>query len=214
MLTFVLPPEIGERVTLVIESFLALSFVVLMVSDSVPVTSDSSPLLTKFLLISMVEIGCALISNCISLNLYRKYPMPQWVRVVFLHYLARCLCIKTGHPRDNINTKKRKGGLTDPLVEARKLSGAKLLGSPTGPATKNCVIPHRVNQDTTAMLTEGLSELAQFEINKEEHQANRHFWIFVSRVVDRLLLLLFSIAFIFSSCVIFAQVPDHYNLLI
>ncbi|XP_073240795.1 neuronal acetylcholine receptor subunit alpha-10-like isoform X3 [Porites lutea] len=214
VLTFVLPPEIGERVTLVIESFLALSFVVLMVSDSVPVTSDSSPLLTKFLLISMVEIGCALISNCISLNLYRKYPMPQWVRVVFLHYLARCLCIKTGHPRDNINTKKRKGGLTDPLVEARKLSGAKLLGSPTGSAVKNCVIPHRANQDTTTLLTEGLSELAQFEINKDEHQANRHFWIFVSRVVDRLLLLLFSIAFVFSSCVIFAQVPDHYNLLI
>ena len=185
-----------------------------MVSDSVPVTSDSSPLLTKFLLISMVEIGCALISNCVSLNLYRKYPMPQWVRVVFLHYLARCLCIKTEHPRGNVNTKKRKGGLTDPLVEARKLSGAKMVSSPTGSAVINCAIPHRANHDTTTMLAEGLSELAKFEINKDEHQANRHFWIFVSRVVDRLFLLLFSIAFVFSSCIIFAQVPDHFNLLI
>ena len=58
VLTFVLPPEIGERVTLVIESFLALSFVVLMVSDSVPVTSDNAPLITKFL--NMENFGLTL----------------------------------------------------------------------------------------------------------------------------------------------------------
>ena len=212
MLTFVLPPEIGERVTLVIESFLALSFVVLMVSDNVPVTSDSSPLITKFLLISMMEIGAALIANCISLNLYRKYEMPQWVRVVFLHYLARCLCINSGHPKDNINARQHNERRTDPLLEARKLSGTKPLGSPTG--STNCTVAHRANKDTTTKLVEGLAELAQFGINQDEHQANRDFWIFVSRLVDRLFLLLFSIAFVFSSCVIFAQVPDHFNLLL
>lgn len=212
VLTFVLPPEIGERVTLVIESFLALSFVVLMVSDNVPVTSDSSPLITKFLLISMIEIGGALIANCISLNLYRKYEMPQWVRVVFLHYLARCLCINSGQPKDSINAhgQKRK----DPIIEARKLTGTTPLGSSLGPSPTHCAVVHRTNQDSTSKLAEGLAELAQCELNQEEHQKNRFFWIFVSRVVDRLFLLLFSIAFVFSSCIIFAQVPDHYNLLL
>lgn len=214
ILTFVLPPEIGERVTLVIESFLALSFVVLMVSDNVPVTSDSSPLITKFLLISMIEIGGALIANCVSLNLYRKYEMPQWVRVVFLHYLARCLCINSGQPRDSIKAKQRKERAPDPFIDVTKLSGTKPLGSSSGPSPTHFKIPNRTHQDNASKLAEGLSDLVKIEINHEQTQANRFFWIFVSRVVDRLFLLAFSIAFVVSACVIFAQVPDHYNLLL
>lgn len=220
VLTFVLPPEIGERVTLVIESFLALSFVVLMVSDNVPVTSDSSPLLTKFLLISMCEIGGALIANCISLNLYRKYEMPQWVRVVFLHYLTRMLCIDSGQPREKIERQlpRATGQSADVMVlEAKKLSGTKPLGSPGG--NSFCTSPHyaimqRANQEASSKLADELAQLAQCEITHEENRANRNFWIFVSRVVDRLFLLVFSIAFVCSSCAIFAQVPDHYNLLL
>ena len=220
VLTFVLPPEIGERVTLVIESFLALSFVILMVSDSVPVTSDNSPLLTKFLLISMCQIGGALVANCISLNLYKKYEMPQWVRVVFLHYLARILCINSGQPRERIERQPIRvpGRSADLMVlEARKLSGTKPLGSPGGNSlsspTHHPVI-QRANQDSTSKIADGLTELAHCEMVHDEHIANRNFWIFVSRVVDRLFLLAFSIAFVCSSCAIFAQVPDHYNLLL
>lgn len=220
VLTFVLPPEIGERVTLVIESFLALSFVVLMVSDSVPVTSDNSPLITKFLLISMCQIGGALIANCISLNLYKKYQMPQWVRVVFLHYLARCLCINSGQPKDKIGRQPHRvpGRPADLMVlEARKLSGTKPLGSPGGHSlsspSHHAAFPQS-NQDNTSKITDGLADLAQIEIRHDQHIANRQFWIFVSRVVDRVFLLMFSIAFVCSSCAIFAQVPDHYNLLL
>lgn len=220
VLTFVLPPEIGERVTLVIESFLALSFVVLMVSDSVPVTSDSAPLITKFLLISMCQIGAALIANCISLNLYKKYEMPQWVRVVFLHYLARMLCINSGQPRERIERQPPRvpGRSADLMVlDERKLSGAKPLGSPGGNSLSSPThhaAMHRANQDSISKIADGLAELAQCEITHDDHIANRNFWIFVSRVVDRLFLLVFSIAFVCSSCAIFAQVPDHYNLLL
>lgn len=222
ILTFVLPPEIGERVTLVIESFLALSFVVLMVSDSVPVTSDGAPLITKFLLISMCQIGAALIANCISLNLYKKYEMPQWVRVVFLHYLARMLCINSGQPRERIERQLPRVPVpsrsADILVlEARKLSGTKPLESADGNSLSSPThhaVMQRANRDTTSKIAEGLAELAQCEINHDEHMADRDFWIFVSRVVDRLFLLVFSIAFVCSSCAIFAQVPDHYNLLL
>lgn len=214
ILTFVLPPEIGERVTLVIESFLALSFVVLMVSDNVPVTSDSSPLITKFLIISMIEIGGALIANCVSLNLHRKYEMPQWVRVVFLHFLARCLCINSGQPREGINAKKGKDREADPFLDAIKLSEAKPLGSPSGPSPSHLKIPNRTHQDNSSILAEEVSQLANLELTHEQNQENRFFWIFVSRVVDRLFLVIFSITFVVSSCVIFAQVPDHYNLLL
>ena len=220
VLTFVLPPDIGERVTLVIESFLALSFVVLMVSDNVPVTSDSTPLLTKFLIISMCQIGGALVANCISLNLYRKYEMPQWVRVVFLHYLARCLCINSGQPKERIERHQQRVPSRSAdlmVIEAKKLSGTKPLGSPGGHSLSSpthSAVMRRAYQDNASKIADGLAELAQFEIKHDEHIANRNFWIFVSRVVDRLFLLAFSIAFVCSSCMIFSQVPDHYNLLL
>lgn len=107
VLTFAFPPEFGERVTLVIESFLAMSVVILNVSDSIPVTSDATPIIVKILLAAMFQIGGALVANCISLNCYKKTEMPQWVRVFFLHYLARMLCIDTGHPKANVRSTRR-----------------------------------------------------------------------------------------------------------
>ena len=107
VLTFAFPPESGERVTLVIESFLAMSVVILNVSDSIPVTSDATPIIVKILLAAMFQIGGTLVANCISLNSYKKTEMPQWVRVFFLHYLARMLCINTGHPKANVRSTRR-----------------------------------------------------------------------------------------------------------
>ena len=107
VLTFAFPPEFGERITLVIESFLAMSVVILTVSDSIPVTSDATPIIVKILLAAMFQIGAALVANCISLNCYKKTEMPQWVRVFFLHFLARMLCMSTGYPRANVRSRRR-----------------------------------------------------------------------------------------------------------
>lgn len=107
VLTFAFPPECGERVTLVIESFLAMSVVIFNVADSIPVTSVSTPLIVKILLAAMVQIGLSLIANCVSLNMYKKTEMPKWVRVFFLHYLARMLCMDTGHPKARVRSTKR-----------------------------------------------------------------------------------------------------------
>ncbi|XP_067038979.1 neuronal acetylcholine receptor subunit alpha-2-like isoform X3 [Acropora muricata] len=107
VLTFAFPPECGERVTLVIESFLAMSVVIFNVADDIPVTSISTPLIVKILLAAMIQIGFSLIANCVSLNMYRKTEMPQWVRVFFLHYLARMLCMDTGHPKADVMSVRR-----------------------------------------------------------------------------------------------------------
>lgn len=214
VLTFLLPPEIGERVTLVIESFLALSFVVLMVSSSVPVTSDNTPLIVKFLLISMCQIGSALIANCISLNLYKKDEMPQWVRVVFLHYLARCLCIDTGHPKGNIQA-KHVNNETDTLEKKvlnckhRKQSVTSSEGGTTSP-----LLPRRgtLNDAQVHKMADGIHVMSNKVDNEKDSEIDREFWIFTSRVVDRLFLIMFTLAFICSSGYIFSMVPEHYGI--
>lgn len=85
-----------------------MSVVILNVADSIPVTSDATPIIVKILLAAMFQIGLALIANCVSLNLYKKTEMPQWVRVFFLHYLARMLCIDTGHPKADVKSTRRE----------------------------------------------------------------------------------------------------------
>ncbi|XP_065657572.1 neuronal acetylcholine receptor subunit alpha-9 isoform X2 [Hydra vulgaris] len=84
--SFILPPSTGERTGLVITNFLSLSVYVLIVSDSVPPSSDTLPLLVKFYTILMIEIGLALLTNCIIISLDAKsVPVPKWVCVLFLN---------------------------------------------------------------------------------------------------------------------------------
>lgn len=213
ILTFLLPPEIGERVTLVIESFLALSFVVLMVSSSIPVTSDGTPLIMKFLLISMCQIGCALIANCISLNLYKKEEMPQWVRVVFLHYLARCLCISTGHPKGGVSHNKSK----NEDAQDRKPLGSMLHRNSynsSSDAPVSPLLPRKSSNSDHQMgkVADGVAVIADTIVKTTEFESDRDFWIFTSIIVDRLLLILFTVTFIISSSFIFSMVPDHYEI--
>ena len=208
ILTFTMPPEIGERVTLVIESFFALCVIILMISESLPVTSDSTPLIAKFLLISMGEIGLALLANCISLNLYKKTQMPEWVRVIFLHYVARCLYMSVEHPTPDL--KKRE------VPRAKLLDEMKLVGiKPLGPSMHGEMMPlgrNYFSQDRMAKFIEGIDEIAAHQVRAKEAERDREFWMFASRVLDRLFFILFGIAFITISTLIFMEVPDHYKL--
>ncbi|XP_068742628.1 neuronal acetylcholine receptor subunit alpha-10-like isoform X2 [Montipora capricornis] len=209
--TFAFPPEFGERITLVIESFLAMSVVILTVADSIPVTSDATPLIVKILLAAMFQIGLALIANCVSLNLYKKTEMPQWVRVFFLHYLARMLCINTGHPKANVRSTRR----VDVTVDEIELNYLKLAGAnPFQPGNLIAsVVPGMVTKPTStlATITDGIDEVAKSSQRQEDNEQDREFWIFTSQIADRIFLIIFSIVLVCSVSAILSQVPDHYS---
>ena len=88
ILTFLLPAEIGERISVSIQAFLAMSLIMLMVIQSIPVTSDSTPIVSKMILLSLFHIGFVLLANCISLCARRTREVPSWIRVVVLQYIA------------------------------------------------------------------------------------------------------------------------------
>ena len=89
ILTFSSPPLIGERISLAIESFLSLSFLCMMVAESVPVNSDVSPLITKFLITCMSLISAALVFNMVSMNLQTfTKPVPRWLRTAVFVYIG------------------------------------------------------------------------------------------------------------------------------
>ncbi|KXJ13444.1 neuronal acetylcholine receptor subunit alpha-3 isoform X2 [Exaiptasia diaphana] len=112
LLTFVLPPNTGERVTLVITTLLAMTVFMLMIAENTPTTSDVTPLIGKFFVASMVEIGLALIATCFVLNIYESTgpssDVPQWLRVVLIDYLGPIL--RVAKPREK--TPKKNNTLT------------------------------------------------------------------------------------------------------
>ena len=95
LLTFVLPPNTGERVTLVITTLLAMTVFMLMIAEKTPTTSKVTPLIGKFFIASMVIIGLSLIATCVVLNLYEcsraVESVPKPIRVLVLEYLAPLL---------------------------------------------------------------------------------------------------------------------------
>lgn len=223
ILTFILPPEFGERITLVIESFLAMSLIVLMVMEKVPVNSDVTPLIIKMLLLSMIQIGLMLVANCIALNCWRDTELPQWVRVVFLHYMARMLFINTGNLPIKDDDQSDDEHTTDPEISKLKLAGTKPLCPPLLPLLEdmrddNNINVNRVGKkfqkrpvDILNKLSEGFCMMTANELAEEHSEFESEFWAFTSQVFDRLFLLLFTVVFIFSSVYIFSEIPEHYT---
>ena len=111
--TFFLPLESGERVGVVITIILVFAVYLQVLRESLPESSSSTPLLSKFFIIIMVESSCLLIATCLVLNIHFKgierYAgrVPQWARTIFLDHIAARLCINTSKSEGNVSRKTR-----------------------------------------------------------------------------------------------------------
>lgn len=218
VMTFMLPPEFGERITLVIESFFAMAVIILNVSDQIPVTSDATPILVHMLLISMFQIGGCLVANVVALNLYKDRAVPEWVRVVILHYLSRCLFMKSvGEIEPSPPTDMRMP--EDVNHRQKRLAGAKLYNGPLdsrASITTNLdglgMKPMYDPFDTPDLtkIADGFEELARHAIRKNESDKDREFMHFTCIVVDRVFFLLFLFILTGSFWKIFGDIPAHY----
>jgi nicotinic acetylcholine receptor len=99
MFVFYLPSTAGEKVTMSVSILLALVvFLQVLVTNLLPPSSISLPLFAKYLLFTVLMDVCCILNTIIVLNWNFKTPrthtMPQWVRTVFLEYLAKMLMME------------------------------------------------------------------------------------------------------------------------
>lgn len=91
VLTFYLPAHAQEKVTLCISILLALIVFLLLVSRSLPPTSVTIPLISKYLFFAFVINIITIIVSVMIINVNyrspRTYKMPRWVRIIFLNWL-------------------------------------------------------------------------------------------------------------------------------
>lgn len=100
---FCLPPITGERVTLNITVLLTMTVFLNIASNTLPSTSDSTPLLGDYYLILMIQNCFAILATVFVLRYYYAGPvrMPKIWRVIINEWIASCLFF--------VITKKPKG---------------------------------------------------------------------------------------------------------
>ncbi|XP_075259138.1 neuronal acetylcholine receptor subunit beta-4-like isoform X2 [Convolutriloba macropyga] len=91
-LTFLLPPESGEKIGLAITVFLALCVNLLLVSEMMPATSLETPIIGQYYLMAISMVAVSLVMTVVVLNFHSPHanalPPPKWITKFFFKYLA------------------------------------------------------------------------------------------------------------------------------
>ncbi|XP_061569622.1 acetylcholine receptor subunit delta [Cololabis saira] len=94
-LVYYLPADSGEKMTLSISVLLAQSVFLLLISQRLPETSMSVPLIVKYLMFIMVLVTVVVLNCVVVLNLHFRTPsthvMTEWTKRFFLERLPRLL---------------------------------------------------------------------------------------------------------------------------
>uniref|UniRef100_A0A8P4JXQ5 Cholinergic receptor, nicotinic, delta (muscle) n=1 Tax=Dicentrarchus labrax TaxID=13489 RepID=A0A8P4JXQ5_DICLA len=94
-LVYYLPADSGEKMTLSISVLLAQSVFLLLISQRLPETSMSVPLIVKYLMFIMVLVTVVVLNCVVVLNLHFRTPsthvMSDWTKKFFLERLPRLL---------------------------------------------------------------------------------------------------------------------------
>ncbi|VBB25222.1 unnamed protein product [Acanthocheilonema viteae] len=128
-----------EKITIGITALLAVSVLMLMVSDQMPTTSDFVPLIAWFYLSNIIVISAATFCTCTVLRIHGshrngKLP-PILVRILFFKYICNYLCVSPPHELMML-WKRSRSTLTELSV---KPSVQKMLERDNGIETKQTV---------------------------------------------------------------------------
>ncbi|KAJ1175405.1 hypothetical protein NDU88_000693 [Pleurodeles waltl] len=94
---FYLPPDSGERVSFKITLLLGYSVFLIIVSDTLPVTANGTPLIGVYFAVCMALLVLSLTETILIVRLVHKQdlqpPVPDWVKHLVLEKLTIFLCI-------------------------------------------------------------------------------------------------------------------------
>ncbi|CCD69819.1 Acetylcholine receptor subunit alpha-type unc-38 [Caenorhabditis elegans] len=215
ILVFYLPSDSGEKVTLCISILVALTIFFLLLTEIIPATSITLPLIGKYLLFTMVMVTLSVVVTVISLNLHFRTPtthlMPNWVKKVFLKWLPKLLFMR--RPIDDYeekfdDKKKPKDGKIALSVHAHRVSN---VGNNIRNATIDDTIQKMYYSPPVVKAFENICFIAELLKKKDRDDKIDEDWKYVAMVLDRLFLLIFSIACFVGTVIILLRAPTLYD---
>ncbi|XP_072038542.1 neuronal acetylcholine receptor subunit alpha-7-like isoform X2 [Amphiura filiformis] len=93
LLGFTLPPDSGEKLSFDVTILLSLTVFMMIVAEAMPETSMAVPLISKYFTCTMIMVAASVVLTIFTLNLHHRHPkftppMPNWVRLVILEWMA------------------------------------------------------------------------------------------------------------------------------
>uniref|UniRef100_A0A8C9C2R2 Cholinergic receptor nicotinic alpha 2 subunit n=1 Tax=Phocoena sinus TaxID=42100 RepID=A0A8C9C2R2_PHOSS len=114
VLVFHLPSECGEKITLCISVLLSLTVFMLLITEIIPSTSLVIPLISEYLLFTMIFVTLSIVITVFVLNVHHRsastHNMPHWVRVAFLGCVSRWLLIRASGPKAGTQLPEARAG--------------------------------------------------------------------------------------------------------
>ncbi|XP_051550749.1 5-hydroxytryptamine receptor 3C-like [Myxocyprinus asiaticus] len=175
LFSFLLPPQNVDRSAFKMTLILGYTVFLLLMNDLLPVTGNNLPLINAFFSLCLALMVASLLETIIITNILCGSscypPLPEWVKVLFLNYLARLVRLRK-KPSENCEDRKKE----------------------TNHCEQACEIPQsETNLKKSASLQE-LRKISQ-ELLYIRQQVAKHFqtdqsedeWVHFGQVIDRLL---------------------------
>ncbi|XP_035659256.1 neuronal acetylcholine receptor subunit alpha-7-like [Branchiostoma floridae] len=224
---FYLPSDSGERVGLGITILLSYSVFLLMVSEWMPPTSRTVPLIVVYYTVTMLLVGLSTIMTIAVLNIHHcaadTAKVPGWIRTLVLSYLARICRMDV---RKSENTRTNLGHQIESPVAILKLDPNQLRRNEVDSLEikdiqkdddnrKESKNETAVNNGQHIHLLDALQSIRKeiCIINERFHRADSekavaNEWKIVAKVMDRVLMIQFTLATVLTCVCLFAQVPN------
>jgi hypothetical protein len=200
LLSFILPSDNGERMSLVMTVLLALSVYMLIVSSSLPETSDAVPVLGTYCLGIIVTIALCLCATCLTLKFREKTcPMPEWLELV-LRNLARIVFVK--FEKENLQRASSNDRISVSLNNERftQIQEEKaILRNGQEASSEEIVLPtmnEKHKRSFEDILLEEVRFLTEELRSKQEEEGFAKKWKRAAKVLDRVFLLVFSVVYL------------------
>ncbi|XP_020714047.1 acetylcholine receptor subunit alpha-like isoform X2 [Ceratitis capitata] len=227
VLTFYLPSDSGEKVTLSISILISLHVFFLLVVEIIPPTSLVVPLLGKYLIFAMILVSISICVTVVVLNVHFRSPqthrMAPWVKCIFVNLLPQFLFIK--RPKYNFES---SGGGT--LIGSCQIHGCITPLSQQGPdslaatpsynehtsdikeqiLTNRCFL-HTKCKSKVHRCSFCVRFIAEHTKLQEDSTKVKEDWKYVAMVLDRLFLWIFTMAVLAGTAGIILQAPTLYD---
>nr|WOX02238.1 nicotinic acetylcholine receptor alpha 8 subunit transcript variant X1 [Megalurothrips usitatus] len=234
VLVFYLPSASGEKVSLCVSILLSLTVFFLLLAEIIPPTSVAVPLLGKYLLFTMALVTLSILVTVCVLNVYFRSPsthrMSPLAQRLFLDIIPRFLLmrrppyssrepfIEDQYP-DNGYTNEMdcfRDSVSDPFSPDFKSSGFEsgtglLQQAPHTTVTdSDNILPRTLSPDVLSAL-QGVCFIAQHIKDADKDKEVVEDWKYVSMVLDRLFLIIFTVACLAGTGGIIFQAPSLYD---
>lgn len=220
---FFLPPEAGERISLIITILLGLTVYTLIFTENIPPTSEVTPLLTKYSTAIMVLLGVSLVVSCVVLWIYHRDPstkMSAGFQCLVFKVLAKLLGVKFDLEETTKDPPKRKHTPVTMVadrwptyfpVQRRSVTEngntSPCSRSPNG-SPKEFIFPSKMERKFDQVIAKLDAVANSLTVDQSEEDKKKK-WQTAAQVIDKFFFWLFTIVVIVVTVVMYFMIPKY-----